>query len=69
MNSKKFVIALVHVDMEHGTVGDIFQGVGPHGRIVESCAEAKRYSSLRRALAAAQGWTWYADIVRILEVD
>lgn len=66
---QKFIIALVHLDLEHGDVGDIIEGVGPHGTIVTNAAEAKRYSSLKRALNAAQGWAWYADVIRVMPVD
>lgn len=66
---QKFIIALVHVDMEHGDVGDIIEGVGPRGTVVKYSYEAKRYSSLKRALNAAQDWAWYADIVRVMSVD
>lgn len=71
MKARKFIIALVHVDMEHGDVGDIIEGVGPRGTVVTEFDGrlAKRYSSLKRALNAAQGWAWYADIVRVMPVD
>lgn len=65
----RFIIALVHVDMEHGYVGDLIEAVGERGRVVPSAAEAQRYGSLKRAISAAQGWTWYADIVRVMKVD
>lgn len=55
------MIALVHEDH--------IEGVGPKGRVVETCAEAKRYRSLKRALNAAERWTWYTDIVRVIEVE
>lgn len=65
----KFIIALIHVDMEHGYVGDIIEGVGARQSTVSLAANAKRYSSLKRALAAAETWTWYADIIRVIKVD
>lgn len=66
---QKFIIALVLLDLEHGDVGDIIQGVGPRGSVVQHSYQAKRYSSLKRALNAAQDWTWYADLVRVMPVD
>lgn len=66
---KRFIIVLAHVDMEHGYVGDIIEAVGPRGRVVDNPAGAKRYRSLRRALDAAQGWSWYADVIRVMELD
>jgi hypothetical protein len=68
-NSKRFIVVLVHVDMEHGDVGDIIEAVGLRGRAVSRAVEAQRYRSIRRALDAAQTWSWYADIVRVVEVD
>ena len=69
MKAKRFIIVLAHVDMEHGYVGDIIEGVGKRGNVVVSAPEARRYKSLKRALSAALCWTWYADIVRVVEVD
>lgn len=67
---RRFIIALVHVDASaHGTIGDIIEGVGKNGRIVQHGWQAKRYKSLKRALNAAEGWTWYADLVRVMEVE
>lgn len=66
---QKFIIALVHLDTEHGYVGDIIEGVGPRGTVVQHSYEAKRYSSLKRALNVAQDWAWYADLVRVMPVD
>lgn len=66
---QKYIIALVHIDMEHGYVGDIIEGVGPRGTVVQHSYEAKRYSSLKRALNIAQDWAWYADHIRVMAVD
>jgi hypothetical protein len=66
----RFIIVLVHIDMEHGYVGDILGGVGERGTIVTTNDPrlAKRYTSLKRALNAAQGWSWYADYIRVMKV-
>jgi len=69
MQAREFIIALVHVDMEHGYAGDLIEGVGARGSVVTRCAGARRFKSLKRALDAAQGWTWYADIVRVMAVE
>lgn len=66
---KRFIIVLVQLDMEHGYVGDIIEAVGPRGRIVDNPADAKRYQLLRRALDTAQRWNWYADVIRVMEID
>ena len=67
---QRFIIVLVHIDMEHGYVGDIIEGVGDRGTIVTTSDRrlAKRYTSLKRALNAAQGWTWYADYIRVMKI-
>lgn len=67
MPRPRFIIALVHLDMD-GSVGDVIEAVGERSSVVATSAEAKRYGSLRRALSAAQGWAWYADVVRIMNV-
>lgn len=66
---RRFIIVLVHVDMEHGYIGDIIEGIGRRSTVVMSSVDAKRYSSLKRALDVAQGWAWYADVIRVMPVD
>lgn len=81
---RRYIIVLVQLDPARGVVtgaqkwdldrvesmpSDVIQGVGAHGTIVDHDQQAKRYRSLKRALQVAQSWAWYADIVRVMEVD
>jgi hypothetical protein len=85
MKTKKFIVALVHVDRDlcrehsccagdlNGDLIDVFcpariEAVGKRGTVVHSSRLAKRYTSIKRALNAAQNWAWYADVVRVMEV-
>jgi hypothetical protein len=66
---QRYVIVLVHLDMEHGDVPDLIQSVGKRGSVVDSVLGAKRFRSLKLALDAAQEWAWYADVVRVVAVE